>query len=122
MVYVVCLFVFFLLRIKMRSDDFQSSKDCHSIEKHSSAITVTALCLISLPVSVVHHHISVKHEMDTVFLKSLKKKIWITKLDRLLTCNLSVLESGQHPPYFMEPAVQKYTGQTLFKKITPSTF
>lgn len=40
-----------------------------------SAITVTSLCLISLPVSVVHHHISVKHEMDAVFFKMLKKNM-----------------------------------------------
>lgn len=55
------------------------------------------------------------------FLKCLRK-IWITKLDRLLPCNVSGLESGQQPRYFMETAVQKYTGETLFKTITASNF
>lgn len=55
------------------------------------------------------------------FLKCLRK-IWITKLDRLLPCNVSGLESGQQPCYFKETAMQKYTGETLCKKITASNF
>lgn len=35
---------------------------------------------------------------------------------------MSGLESGQQPRYFMETAVQKYTEETFFKKITASNF